>query len=362
MWAHGRYFRVSVRVGSAVKTKYYGTGDYGLMGELIHQRDRSDREARRLEALEERQRAGEEWADDRRGAATFDRMIGAGLEALGYHRPRRNPWRKRRMKASELAAPATLEAADDKATLWKMIGLYNVAKAGGDGHEAAATELEAMCRKHPHLMVEAVAADMQFYYRECRIRNLRRRAMEQDRETAAAVGLHFEGIKRHLRDLERELLGAGPSPALRLAVGAAVYSYYDYWINENIGIGGKLDGNMPYQKRRNWAQGRLLKALAAVERIRAISQGRGEPRIQVNIANVAGRTSSDGGFCMENPASFGTVENGPGHDIMTGRPPLGPDDPTSSPAAAPQAKPGPRKPTGPGIKAWMHRRQIRHVK
>jgi hypothetical protein len=90
-----RYYYKSERVGSHVKTTYFGAGESGSVMAQIVSVERSERVAERIERLAEREeseaeeRAVSDWFDD------VQAMADAAMVAAGFHK-RKGQWRRKR--------------------------------------------------------------------------------------------------------------------------------------------------------------------------------------------------------------------------------------------------------------------------
>ncbi len=90
------YYYRSRRIGERVLSEYCGTGRHG---EFFHSLDAADR----AERLDSREAERSERKHDAQREHSLDELVArvqveatAHLQALGYHRPKRGPWRRRR--------------------------------------------------------------------------------------------------------------------------------------------------------------------------------------------------------------------------------------------------------------------------
>jgi len=264
-----------------VLTLYCGGGSFGRACWLQDLTARASRESGRRSAREDA------WSA-RCKAKLFDLVTTIGLEALGFHRPARKPWRrKRRSTMDATATPQTIEQPDaiEKRLFdlfYRAAGEINL-KGDLDGACAATiAELRALGKEHPHAFAKAIGSDIARRSRRDYLCRLAEKAEALGPKNGLLFRARMEAIRLHLLDLEAELLGDQPSTALRLAVELAVYAYQDFWLTELAAIAQERENDLTYQRRRNWAQSRLLKALRTVEQIRAASS----PRRRITVEQI----------------------------------------------------------------------------
>lgn len=91
-----RYYYAARKVGRKVVKTYFGGGPAGRLAAGSQAEGHARRASRSAAAAAEKARL----EPARRAAAELDaacdRMLAAALEALGYHRHDRGPWRRRR--------------------------------------------------------------------------------------------------------------------------------------------------------------------------------------------------------------------------------------------------------------------------
>src|SRR3954470_22655502 len=125
------YFYESVRRGGRVGLRYRGGGDLGAAFALMAALDRRDRAGRRDAWRQSRDAflAEEREADE--AFARVERAFRSAMGALGYHRPARGPWRRRRRMAdATTGAPAGDTATAVRLTAAGIAAEMRLAEAG----------------------------------------------------------------------------------------------------------------------------------------------------------------------------------------------------------------------------------------
>jgi hypothetical protein len=274
-WYRNRYFRTSIRQGNHVKTLYYGSSAFGLVGENLQRISRELRVLAREEARAHRERELQEFRDQRAKAKLVDQIVAIGLESLGFHRPGRNKWRRKRVNTNDriLSLPATLM--DVKAIKRRMQEIWLLA-VQGDGTEARVAELRELAKRDPSDFVSTVGGNLGKTAALVNLVAFFDNRGEAGRNLSATTRIQMEAIGKHLDDLRAELYGNDPTPSVRLAADAAVFAYSEVWTMELAGrpFGEKRKDSALYQRRRDWAFRRYLHALETVERIRSLSRPR----------------------------------------------------------------------------------------
>lgn len=221
-WKGGYYYR-SVRCGDRVASEYLGRGPEAEAAALLD----GERRARRTAARAVRRRT--ELAERRtfqaahkRGAGV-ERALSAGLAALGWHRPQRHTWRRRRGGVSA--------------------NLRTFGPPAAEAAEAAEAEL----RTFVQTAADGIASSAPVDWDEVRVKTAR---------------------------LRGEIEGPNPGPALRLAAQAVLWAWLEYWTVELSAraVGGRGEPAAHFDRRRAWAQRRFASALRTAESIRRLSR------------------------------------------------------------------------------------------
>jgi hypothetical protein len=246
--------------------RYVGRGDLACLVELLDVEDWKQARQDRDQARKLNQEAIQGFHEARQIAGRIDRLVNLGLEAAGFHRHARGPWRRRKTMEVTLQLPASKPSS--KVT--KRIGDLCRRLVKRDDPNAL-DELRRLGEEHPETLVEEAHGDLGKVIEGFFLAN-------QFRVAPSLIA----GVEAKLRLLRAELAGPDPTPALRLAVEAAAYRWLDHWSLE-ISVATRPGTACPaLDRRRNWAHRRYLQALAAVERIRRLTRPSG-PRVAVQI-------------------------------------------------------------------------------
>jgi hypothetical protein len=253
----GGYWRRSVWDRGKVRTVHYGSGPAGVAvalmdAEAIEARDRERQERQRVDA--------EQWAlltkEAGRGRAVR-RTLAVILEALGFIRYQRNPWRRCMRRRIELARRTDCGPPPTELQIRKLAEKVRRQEAG------ALAELAAMAEQWPEAVAAFTAADLAWAARV----TLADRAAGKGGDIAV-------GIEAKLALLAEELGGRSPRPALRLAVEVACFCWAEHWQLAAVAAGNGVAAATPASSaRRSAAQRRFLVSLKAVEQIKRIEEG-----------------------------------------------------------------------------------------
>ena len=264
------YFYRSERDGGQVRTHYVGTGELAESIAQLQQIEAQTREARRYVEKDWRER--DERLSDRiqRACRLLNIAAEALVEASGYHRHHRGPWRRRRTMSTETAV-ATIAEADPIADL---AGRYKagdsdaskevdriIAKAN-KGDEDAAGRFRELIKAAPE-----VASCFRSNLARVAENQMLRRAFGKD-SLASIVA-----IQRKIAAIRADLEGPTPSPVERLLAERAALCWLDCYHNE-IREADPSNRTIPqadFQARqRDRAHRRYLSALKALAAVRKL--------------------------------------------------------------------------------------------
>ena len=99
--------------------------------------------------------------------------------------------------------------------------------------------------------------------------------------------LRSPGTSRRSLTLRARLAGPDPSPALELAIAAAVHAWLDHWTVEMLAANEPGRINLTLERRRTWSSRRYAHALTTVERIRRLTRPCGPRTVAIQINNAA---------------------------------------------------------------------------
>lgn len=243
-WSHGYYYRSRV--------DYCGGGELAEILATIDLDYNSER--RGIRVADQQMAQADRLADQavRQTAARVDALVRVGLEALGYHRHARGPWRRRRGVVIAISTMPGIE------------------ESRGNLAEMAAANF---------LRVFASNSQLQ------------------------------ANIDRKMSALRKELVDGSSSTAVHLAAEAAVLAWIDFYCatisqtstqDRPTGVPPRLD------RRVTWTQGRYLKALVTVERIRHLSRPRA-PLVAVQIVHQEPQALAVAGAASEHPLTAWTA-------------------------------------------------------
>lgn len=215
-----RYYYTKVRRGTRVVSEYGGSG--ALM-EVIAELDALTRlQQKHAHNLERAELCGEEDVD-RELTDLFrvvQRVFQQAMAAAGYHRPKRGPWRKKRMgEAIEKMKPAAPEKMPDA----KFTELMRKAR---DGDATACAEFYKYIDAHgtSHAMVDALVDRKEgvlFSYKD---------------------RLQQEAMRRKMTEIEQSLRRPDDTAIANLLIESAVLCWVRVTQAENL-LRGKLDAD-----------------------------------------------------------------------------------------------------------------------
>jgi hypothetical protein len=246
--SNGKYWIRSVRRGDRTTTEYLGSDALAAFVAGMDAEGRARREAERLERLEAEERTlAMAVAEAIRGRG-IRRSAEAVLFGLGYRRPRRGRWRRRRMGRGDIEVTAPPPSRD-------ILALYERARAGEDGALAAFT---ALAREHPRPVAQATGASLQ--------RAARRVLADQVAKDPAIRAAFVARVEA----LEAELIPDGCGIATKLLASVVAQAHNEWWALCAAGA-KRLTSAGPAELRREHAALRrylgALRSYAQIERL-----------------------------------------------------------------------------------------------
>jgi hypothetical protein len=280
---NGPYYTRSVRREGRVVREYLGSG---LAAELLSVVQKEQREMQAIERrVEQREQAESAAIEAMLGnlSAGLDAFTRAVLEAVGYHRPQRGRWRKRRMGKPKSAALAKQNEPELDPRFEEQITAFRKAEDGDRAALAAVTEL----------------ADRDFPEVWDSYGNVASQARERLIElVAGGNAVTVEALRRKVAVVRDQALGPNPSPletllATRVALCWLQCYYEDGKDTAALKQGLAWVSVLNQQKRAERAQKRYLAAIKALAQVRKLQI----PTIQVNVGaqqvNVANLHGAD---------------------------------------------------------------------
>lgn len=313
-WADrgGRSFEYrSIRRDGRVTSCYVGGG--GISAETaayfrrIVERGRLDRQAERERWASERDRlvAAEREIEDADRA--YAEVAEVAMVAAGFHRPKRDRWRRRRAMSSVEASEMT-EAGEPLMTAAEMAGLLDrLDRAEGeDGlrlrqhvHEGAQIlkrwAMRGVTGALPAL--RTLMARRPGYFGNLDFGHQAARALV-DSAVAAGDVLHRDVFTRQIEALRDELAGAEPSPLERILAERVALAWFDAHHRDIVAVDGEgsdrgctLDRAEFLSRQRSRATARFLAAAKALATVRRLAV----PALKVYLSDPAGAGLEAGG-------------------------------------------------------------------
>jgi hypothetical protein len=247
-----------MRIGQRVTSRYFGRGVDAQLISAWDAADRQERAERRAEALAQEEAERVAYEAERTRSAWVVALATAGLQALGYWRPQRRVWRRRRMKA--LAAP-TASNTPEKPTKHEARAMM---RRVANDQPGALEEWRELVRAYPDVAIDAACSDLY----ELAIYALGRTEFPSRTTMQDALCLK-------LRQLQADLVGTETAPALKLTAQVVVFAWCDHWVlSASSAHQGVQRDDAARTRRRLAAHRRLLSAIKCHEQIRAL-HGRG---------------------------------------------------------------------------------------
>jgi hypothetical protein len=251
-WFKGCYYK-SIRTGKCVTSRYFGSGPDAQLVAAWDAADRRERAERRAEALARSEAQRLAYKAERDRGEKVRALVTAGLRALGYWRPQRLRWRRRRMKALTGPEPTPCHKPTRREARDLMRRVANDVKGALD-------EWRELVRVYPDVAIDAACSDLY----ELAVYSLGKHEFPKRETTRDALAVL-------LRQLQAELVGTETAPALRLTAQCVVFAWADHWVLSAVSAhhGVQRDDAMMV-RRRTAACKRLLSAIKCHEQIRAL--------------------------------------------------------------------------------------------
>ena len=254
----GKYLQKSIRIGGRVRTLYYGMGPDAAERALADERIEADREQERRERLaveEEHRRLYDE--EQARGVAVR-RIVAVILEAMGFVRYARNPWRRRAMRRGVRSMmPAVRNDPGPPPAPKDVEALIARVRAGEPG---SLPDLADLAKVHPRIVVDATGNDLAWCARTY---------LAEDLAKGDETGVI--GIETRLELIAADLAGEGASLALQLCADVVAYSWIEYWtMSAAIARGGMATTTTMDLRRQDAAHRRFMSSLRTFQRIASL--------------------------------------------------------------------------------------------
>jgi hypothetical protein len=242
--------------------RYRGSGDEAIMAQALADDNRRQRRAQAEIGDHHRQ----EYRIERARGQSLSTLVRVGLEARGFCRYSRNPWKRRTMKAlpaPDLKSEAKQRLAAKRAEIREAI--YNLVHRRADG---AVQRLQALAREFPDVFESEVQSD---------VVRLARGILADKESATGGIKLRDDLLARmHL--VSADFAGPDPSPARRLCADVVSFAWAEHWLLAIV-VGGNRGDEQSHQasKRLQGAQQRLLSALRTHAQIERIETRRPRP-------------------------------------------------------------------------------------
>jgi hypothetical protein len=280
----GRYYQKSERINGQVRTRYICSGEQATLLWEMDKLIAAERAEERAALLAERGKVDQAYKVERDRGKVIRLLVTIALEALGFIRHGRNPWR-RRSTMSQLPAP-TLSKLDEKALREK---LRDAVDDAAFMDPAAIETLRQYSRANPYAFATEFLCDIAQLARWAlalaeypkKTGKDPARAVEQQKETVARMNL-----------MARELAGENPSPARQLCAQVIAFASYEHWSVTMQSASSRFLSDLDPRagRRRNGAHKRLMTALRTFAQIEQAERPKSR-MVQVNVTpNMHGGT------------------------------------------------------------------------
>jgi hypothetical protein len=253
----GRYWRRSIRVGDSVRHEYYGCDQAAAELAALDALIMVDRRRERQELLEAEERARRLYEQERARGLAVRAMVAVELEAMGFRRSGRNPWR-RAMRKIQLPRPGDPGRPPSPREVQALVRRVQAGKPG------ALADLADLAKVHPRIVAESTTSDLAKIARTF----LAEKVSGSGRNKAGELA-----VEARLDLLEAELAGTARGLAAKLCAAAAVHAGAEYWaITAAMAklLGRATPGDL---RRQRAALSMYLSSLRTFARIRAIEGG-----------------------------------------------------------------------------------------
>jgi hypothetical protein len=256
-WTGRGYYQRSVRQGGRVATLHYGSGAPAVAVAILDDEARRARLEARAAALaiaeEQHRLLGVEQA---RGVA-IRRMLAIVLEASGFVRYARNPWRRRAMnRRLELALGGDVGPPPSEAEV-RALALEVRQKQPG-----ALERFAELAQRHPVAVARHTAVDL------ARVARMTFAKASAGPNADVAIGLEAK-----MEVMLAELAGEAPPPSVRLASEVVCFAWGEFWSLSAVAAHRGERSPPASEARRSAAQRRFLTSLRVYQRLVQLERG-----------------------------------------------------------------------------------------
>jgi hypothetical protein len=241
------------RKNGRAKCLYRGSGEFAVWAQAMDDWERRELEDDRRQQAEIDEEHRQALLVEQARGRNVSNLVRIGLEANGFVRYSRNPWKNRVMRS--LLGPASLARASK---IQVSIEIRQLIAALVRGDQTVVSRLQTNARERPAMFADEVELDLV---------QLARRTLA-DREFTDSK-LRDDLITR-MALVTGELAGDNPSVARRLCAEAAGFAWAETWVlNMTLGANGVQQQSPMASRRLSAAQSRLLKALKTHAQVEA---------------------------------------------------------------------------------------------
>jgi hypothetical protein len=255
------YYYKYARKNGRVKRQYVAHGDFAELLAWDDQEQRREHEEERRPRQEADQAHREAYHAERKRGQAIRTLLLIGLEAVGFTRYDRHPWRRRIMAA--LPSPVPM-AGDEFKSKFRTL-----ARSVFRGDQSAVEKLRKLAKAYPIQTAKELTFDI------ARTARLGLAVTEFSQRFAA------DSLIAKMETLIVELAGDNPSPAKRLCAEAVGFAWGEHWILcMAAASGGVGKRSLEDIRRRTAAHKRLLSGLKTLTQIERAEQ---KPRRMVDV-------------------------------------------------------------------------------
>jgi hypothetical protein len=266
---HGKYYQKSIRLNGRVTTRSYGRG-----GRILSEMDRGIAEEKQQERAERKLWEQEQvrlYREFKKQTAAVNRLLVIALNALGFVRQCRTPWRRSRVEKLPRRYPNRGDA-EIRQRMRELVNDYC------RGILTANDELHDLAKRYP----QEYSAECEMNMREMAIQTLVNH--ELPKHDAHSNKLRVDW-RAQIAIMTRELAGENPSPARRLcAVLVALADTEFFLLTVNAATHGMQTEAPSSARRRTFAHRRYLSALKTLAQI---EQAEKRSRRMVQVVTMA---------------------------------------------------------------------------
>jgi hypothetical protein len=283
VFRNGRvYSYQTARVGGRVVRRYLGAGEFAILRDQLDKlirvtrRSKDLRERADLEALDDIEQSLAGWV------GVIDEFVESTLTRVGWHRPGRHSWRRRRHMSKQTPVPnANTATAKNHPARMTESQIRQLVESAREGDELAMRRRRRLLdEKEPPFGFEDAASEAE-------------NAVAQMMYPTDSVSQ--EAVRREIRSMTSRLSGPNPSPIEGLLARRAALCWVIVCRFETVFARAMKEGMTParsehYQRRIDRAHRRLLSALRTLASVRRVPL----TAVQVNVQalNVATPTSA----------------------------------------------------------------------